>query len=90
MAKKYVDGVLLDLTADEETQRKKDSTITNEQYLDMARSDRVDLLEEADIEIYKLEDSGGDVSAWRTYRQALRDITKQSDPSNLTWPTKPS
>ena len=90
MAKKYVDGVLLDLTADEETQRKKDSTITNEQYLDMARSDRVDLLDEADIEIYKLEDSGGDVSAWRTYRQALRDITKQSDPSNLTWPTKPS
>lgn len=90
MAKKYVDGVLLDLTADEETQRKEDNTTTNEQYLDMARSDRVDLLEEADIEIYKLEDSGGDVSAWRTYRQALRDITKQSDPSNLTWPTKPS
>ena len=90
MAKKYVDGVLLDLTADEETQRKKDNTTTNEQYLDIARSDRVDLLEEADIEIYKLEDSGGDVSAWRTYRQALRDITKQSDPSNLTWPTKPS
>jgi Phage tail assembly chaperone protein len=26
---------------------------------------------------------------WRTYRQALRDITLQSDPFNLTWPTKP-
>jgi hypothetical protein len=48
------------------------------------------LFEEADIEIYKLEDSGANTSAWRNYRQALRDITKQSDPSNLTWPTKPS
>lgn len=23
------------------------------------------------------------------YRQALRDITTQSDPNNITWPTKP-
>tara|TARA_B100000378_G_scaffold3725_1_gene3452 strand:- start:1361 stop:1630 length:270 start_codon:yes stop_codon:yes gene_type:complete len=27
---------------------------------------------------------------WKTYRQALRDITTQSDPTNITWPTKPS
>lgn len=27
---------------------------------------------------------------WKTYRQALRDITTQSDPFNITWPTKPS
>ena len=27
---------------------------------------------------------------WRTYRQALRDITTQSDPSNITWPTPPA
>tara|TARA_B100000609_G_C17139318_1_gene394605 strand:- start:76 stop:477 length:402 start_codon:yes stop_codon:yes gene_type:complete len=27
---------------------------------------------------------------FQTYRQELRDITKQSDPSNITWPTKPS
>lgn len=26
---------------------------------------------------------------WSTYRQALRDITKQSDPFNVVWPTKP-
>jgi len=25
-----------------------------------------------------------------TYRQSLRDITTQSDPFNITWPTKPS
>ena len=33
-------------------------------------------------------------SAWATYRQALRDITKQTPSddtlSNITWPTKPS
>lgn len=27
---------------------------------------------------------------WQTYRQALRDITTQSDPHNITWPTEPS
>jgi len=47
------------------------------------------LFEEADIEIFKLEDSGGDTSAWRTYRQQLRDVTKQSDLNNISWPSKP-
>ena len=27
---------------------------------------------------------------WKTYRQALRDVPSQSDPFNITWPTKPS
>ena len=27
--------------------------------------------------------------AWATYRQALRDITTQSDPYNIVWPTPP-
>ena len=26
---------------------------------------------------------------WKTYRQALRDVPSQSDPDNITWPTKP-
>lgn len=26
---------------------------------------------------------------WADYRQALRDVTNQSDPFNLVWPTKP-
>ena len=29
-------------------------------------------------------------SDWVYYRTELRDITKQSDPDNITWPTKPS
>jgi hypothetical protein len=27
---------------------------------------------------------------WATYRQALRDITQQADPFNITWPTPPT
>ena len=29
-------------------------------------------------------------SNWMEYRTALRDITKQSDPDNIIWPSKPS
>tara|TARA_B100000424_G_scaffold29223_1_gene19985 strand:- start:378 stop:812 length:435 start_codon:yes stop_codon:yes gene_type:complete len=28
--------------------------------------------------------------AWKNYRQALRDITTQADPYNISWPTEPS
>jgi hypothetical protein len=28
--------------------------------------------------------------AWAAYRQALRDITTQSDPRSIVWPTPPS
>lgn len=28
-------------------------------------------------------------AAWATYRQQLRDITTQSDPFNIIWPSKP-
>lgn len=27
---------------------------------------------------------------WKAYTQALRDITKQADPNNVTWPQKPA
>jgi len=54
------------------------------------RADREPLFEEADIAIYKLEDSGGDTTAWRKYRQELRDMTDQADLANPIYPTKPS
>ena len=57
---------------------------------EVLRATRKPLLEEADWQIHKLEDAGGDASAWKTHRQALRDITKASDIYNVTWPTKPS
>jgi len=57
---------------------------------DLLRKTREPLLAEADWQIHKIEDAGGDASAWRTYRQQLRDITKASDIYDVTWPTKPS
>ena len=36
-------------------------------------------------------DEGSDLpTKWKTYRTNLRDITEQSDPDNITWPTEPS
>ena len=28
-------------------------------------------------------------AAWAIYRQALRDITEQTDPFNINWPVQP-
>jgi hypothetical protein len=46
-------------------------------------------LSNADIEIYKLEDSSGDTTAWRAYRQTLRDYPQQSNFPDGTRPTSP-
>ena len=54
------------------------------------RNDREPLLLEADYKINTLVDNGSDASAWRKYRQELRDITKAEDLGNVTFPTKPS
>lgn len=37
----------------------------------------------------QLPDAPVDKAAWATYRQELRDITLQSDPFNIIWPTAP-
>ena len=43
------------------------------------------LLKEADIEINKLEDASQDTGTWRTYRQALRDITEPYKKADGDW-----
>ena len=52
------------------------------------RQERNQLLSETDWM------AGSDVTmstAWRTYRQALRDVPSQEGfPNDITWPTKPS
>ena len=85
---------LVDLTSTEEQERKGAETEWQngepERQKDAIRGFREPLLKEADIEIWKLEDSGGDTTAWRKYRQALRDMTDQDDLANPIYPTKPS
>lgn len=52
---------------------------------------RFELFEEADIAIFKLEDAGADASAWRTYRQALRDLPDTvTEIGVVNLPVKPS
>lgn len=54
------------------------------------RFEREPRLKKADIEILKREDAGLDSSAWRTYRQALRDITNTPTYVHLVqWPVEP-
>lgn len=38
----------------------------------------------------QLNDAPVDPVVWASYRQALREITTQSDPFNIIWPTQPA
>ena len=84
MSKRYLDGVLVDIEEGTTAHVYSDA-----EKLDGIRQAREPLLQEADIAIFKLEDAGSDTAAWRTYRQALRVVTAQSDLDNISWPTKP-
>ena len=47
-------------------------------------------LEKSDYVTSIASETGVGIStAWKNYRQELRDITKQSDVNNLVWPTHP-
>ena len=55
---------------------------------EQARAKRESLLIESDWT--QMPDAPVDKASWATYRQALRDITKQSGfPHDVVWPTKP-
>ena len=67
----------------------------------LLREKRDELLAETDWVVTKATETGVAVSgAWKTYRQALRDLPASSTPkvdsydnldlSSVTWPTKPS
>ena len=63
---------------------------TAEKWKDI-RSQRDALLSDTDWVVVKAKETGGNVSsAWKKYRQDLRDVPTQSDPDKITWPTKPS
>jgi hypothetical protein len=86
---KNLNGERVELTKEELAQRTKDTTKTDKEKLQEIRSKRQRLFPEADFKINMLSDTNADASAWKTYRQALRDITK-GNLDNPTWPTKPS
>ena len=87
---KMVDGVTIKMT-DEEIAKLNASQPTDEEILAEkwnVRRERNSLLAASDWR------ASTDVTLsddWKTYRQALRDVpSSQTDPDNITWPTKPS
>ena len=90
MTKKMVNGVLLDMTAEEEKEfanLQKDEPSDAERALDALRIERDKRLAETDWT------ANSDVTmtdAMTTYRQALRDITDNATSlDDVSWPTKP-
>ena len=93
--KKLVDGVLVDLTAEEIAAKQADETAWNDGAFDMAMEDlrakRNKLL--ADTDYLALSDNTMSTEM-TTYRQALRDITNGlttvADVEAVVFPTKPA
>tara|TARA_A100001391_G_scaffold50356_1_gene30582 strand:- start:3726 stop:4007 length:282 start_codon:yes stop_codon:yes gene_type:complete len=91
---KYVNGVLVAMTDEEVAQiiaeQPTDAEIMAQKWVAI-RLERNAKLAATDWVVTKTTETGAAVSDdWKTYRQALRDVPTQSDPDNITWPTKPS
>lgn len=73
---------------------KKDWTITpipDEVFWNRLRSRRDSLLMATDWVVIKAKETSTNISsAWKEYRQALRDLpANTTDPKNVTWPNQP-
>lgn len=77
------------------------SELNNAEPLRLLRVERDKRLTESDWVVTKATETGGAVSdAWKTYRQALRDLPASSSPrlgldyeldlTSVNWPTEPS
>ena len=69
----------------------RDKRILDKKWADI-RTRRNRELTESDWVVVKAKETHANASIdsdWVDYRTALRDITKQSDPDDITWPTKP-
>lgn len=54
------------------------------------RRDRDAKLTKTDFRVIRsMEDGKPMTKEWKDYRQALRDVTQQSDPFNIVWPAEP-
>ena len=93
--KKYVDGVLVELTDEEQAFRDAEEKAwadgEADRHMAELRRQRNKLLVETD---YMALSDVTMTDAWKTYRQELRDITKQTQTdirlSNIKFPEKPT
>ena len=82
----YIDGGKVYNVKVESTTTDEQTTLINSKWEDIRRvrdSALIDTDWRASTDLTLSDD-------WKNYRQALRDIPTQSDPFNITWPTKPS
>ena len=92
--KKIVNGVVSEMTdaeiAEYNANQPTESEILVKKWKNV-RIQRNGLLGETDWVVTKASETGIAVNDdWKNYRQALRDVPTQSDPDNITWPTKPN
>ena len=83
-----IDGVKSHFIGDDTA---RDKRILDQKWADI-RTRRNRELTESDWVVIKAKEEHANASIdsdWVDYRTALRDITKQSDPDDITWPTKP-
>ena len=83
-----IDGVKSHFIGDDTA---RDKRILEEKWANI-RTKRNRLLTESDWVVVKAKETHANASIpsdWVDYRTELRDITKQSDPDDITWPTKP-
>ncbi len=75
--------------------------LTNEEPMKLLRRERDILIAQSDWRVTKAKETGTNIpTAWKTYRQALRDLPASSTPTidsggklnraSVTWPTEPS
>jgi hypothetical protein len=96
--KKILNGILVDMTADEIAARQAEETAWNAKAFDRAiarlRTNRNNLLAETDYIVTKNLEAGTDIPTdWKTYRQSLRDLTNGlttvEEVNAVVFPTKP-
>jgi len=75
--------IITDATPEEISQRSEEKWTEVRQQRDILLN-QCDWTQMADSPI-----SGSTLTDWQTYRQSLRDITTQSNPFEISWPTKP-
>jgi hypothetical protein len=90
--------VIEDMTSEELASKQAEDKAWNDGALDRAlaqlRKDRNNLLAQTDWIVIKAKETGATIpNAWKTYRQALRDITENlttvDEVNAVVFPTKP-
>ena len=92
-----VDGSYFSIEEDEvveyqTTRKKTDEDLQNEiinQWGNVRSRRNIELMESDWTQVLDSPFTEEQKELWRIYRQALRDITLQTDPFNITWPNKP-